>query len=214
MTRPTTRFFVSPVVFATGWLFFTTGALFGDPPCDCGPSPCVEDEGSNWIFLPSYFTHDPETGQRVTQYSPMPPVYLPYDPTYRESGFHYTQEIMRGPNGSVEGFHMVQTWGDGYQIRPYGEWLFPYRAGATPYGPWGNPQGPWTLPFDSWQNPYGLGRLPNPPWPVWPWGSGPRPTPYGNMNGNMNGPSPQPGIGYGVPPAPMENGGENGYGED
>jgi hypothetical protein len=80
----------------------------------------------------------------------------------------------------------VQTWGQGTAIRPYGEWEYPYRAGATPYGPWGNPQGPWTLPFDSWQNPYGLNRGPY----YGPWRSG-----YGAGGPVDNGrwqPAPQP----------------------
>jgi hypothetical protein len=150
--------------------------------CPCNTSPCNDsDEGSSWIFLPSYYSHDPETGERVTQYAPLPKVYRTVDPTYRESGFHYTEQFLRGTGSSFDALHLVQTWGQGDQIRPYGEWLFPYRAGATPYGPWGNPQGPWTLPFDSWQNPYGLGRLPNPPWPIFPnnFGGG-SPVPYAN----------------------------------
>jgi hypothetical protein len=159
-----------------------------------------DDEGPSWIFMPSFYTHDPETGQRVVQYAPLPNVYAPYDPTYQESGFHYTQEILRGPNGSVDALHFIQSWGQADQIRPYGEWLRPYRAGATPYGPWGNPQGPWTLPFDSWQNPYGLGRLPNPPWQIFPFGQFQNPVPYGNFNS-----SPMPGLG----PGPMPYGSGN-----
>lgn len=109
----------------------------------------------SWMFQPGYYTHSPLTGKRVAQYEPETPAYVSVDPTYQESG--YRHETFQAGNDIV---NIVQTWGAGTAIRPYGEWLYPYRAGATPYGPWGNPQGPWTLPFDSWRNPYGLNRLP------------------------------------------------------
>jgi hypothetical protein len=191
MRRPSHRIYVFPMI--TAWISFLTAVSSWAEPCPCVQSPCLEgDEGASWIFRPSYFSHDPDTGKRVVQYAQTPKVYLPYDPTYRESGFHYTQQILRGPYGSVDALHLIQSWGEADQIRPYGEWQFPYRAGATPYGPWGNPQGPWTLPFDSWQNPYGLGRLPNPPWPVWPFNNAfPRAVPFGNSNSPM---APSPGF--------------------
>ena len=107
------------------------------------------------MFQPGYYTHSPITGKRVAQYEPEKPSYVTVDPTYQESGYRH-QVIQNG----TEWLNLVQTWGAGTAIRPYGEWQYPYRAGATPYGPWGNPQGPWTLPFDSWQNPYGLNRAP------------------------------------------------------
>jgi hypothetical protein len=109
----------------------------------------------SWMFQPGYFTHSPTSGQRVAQYEPEQPSYVNVDPTYQESGYRH-QLIYVG----TDVLNLVQTWGQGTAIRPYGEWEFPYRAGATPYGPWGNPQGPWTLPFDSWVNPYGLNRMP------------------------------------------------------
>ena len=158
---------------------------------------------NSWMFLPGFYTHSPETGKRVAQYQPEAPAYLRCDPTYQESGYrHQVLEF----NGDVS--NIVQTWGAGTAIRPYGEWEFPYRAGATPFGPWGNPQGPWTMPFDSWQNPYGLGRL--------PYGQG---LPYGSQgNGPMGGggfpgqqflpgqmpwmPSPSPYSGHAAGPLP------------
>ena len=207
MRRHNLRFSIYPAIMTTVWLLFPTVDAGGAEPCRCEPPPCAEgNEGASWIFQPSYFSHDPDTGQRVTQYAPIPKVYLTYDPTYRESGFHYTQELLRGPNGSVDAFHFIQSWGRGDQIRPYGEWEFPYRAGATPYGPWGNPQGPWTLPFDSWQNPYGLGQLPYPPWPVYPYNNQyPGAVPYGNYNNSP----PAPGMGYGPASTPYGNGRPN-----
>ncbi len=208
MRRQTIRLSVYPAILISAWLYALLTATAWGEPCGCASSPCVEDdEGPSWIFAPSFYSHDPETGRRVVQYAPLPTVYPPYDPTYQESGFHYTQEILRGPNGSIDAMHLIQSWGRGDQIRPYGEWEYPYRAGATPYGPWGNPQGPWTLPFDSWVNPYGLGRLPNPPWPVWPNYPTPYQVPFGNnyspiMPGMGSGALPVPGSGPNVMPMP------------
>ena len=152
----------------------------------------------SWMFQPGYYTHSPITGKRVAQYEPDKPSYVTVDPTYQESGYRH-QVIQNG----TDWLNLVQTWGAGTAIRPYGEWQYPYRAGATPYGPWGNPQGPWTLPFDSWQNPYGLNRLPyygsSRPGNGWggsggggQWQSGPQPPAAGAM--------PAPGGVYASPP--------------
>ena len=119
----------------------------------------ADAEESSWIFLPSHYTHSPATGLRVAQYQPEEPSVLRCDPTYQESGYRH-QESVLGFGAGADRLHTVQTWGQGTSIRPYGEWEYPFRAGATPYGPWGNPQGPWTLPFDSWQNPFAMGQYP------------------------------------------------------
>ena len=141
----------------------------------------------SWIFRPSHYTHDPETGERVSQYTRKQPAYVRTDPTYMQSGYRHSRSTLRGIGGSVDRRHTVETWGAGEMIRPYGEWQYPYRAGATPYGPWGNAGGPWTLPFDSWANPYGLGNLRHPPYPHWEYPTavpyaepypGPHPAPY------------------------------------
>jgi len=119
----------------------------------------------DWAFKQSYYSHDLTSGQRVAQHSPGETPYARVEPNYQQSAYRHQRIRIGGPRGSADNIHIVETWGEGESIRPYGEWLRPYRAGATPYGPWGNPQGPWTLPFDSWVNPYGLGQLPYPPYP-------------------------------------------------
>ncbi|NQT38337.1 MAG: hypothetical protein HQ581_12645 [Planctomycetes bacterium] len=108
-----------------------------------------------WAFHKATFSHDPETGEQVRQFVPVEPVYVRVDPTYEKSGYRHTRSSLRGADGSADRLHVVETWGRGRSIRPYGEWQFPFRAGATPYGPWGNSRGPWTSPFQSWSNPYG-----------------------------------------------------------
>jgi len=120
----------------------------------------------SWIFQPSYFSHSPQ-GDRVAQFQPEASIAAPTAPNYMVSGYRHTRSTIRGAE-SYDHLHVVRTWGLGEFLRPYEEWEFPFRPGATPYGPWGNPQGPWTLPFDSWRNPYGLGRLPGFPWWLWP----------------------------------------------
>ncbi len=146
---------------------------------------------ASWIFRPSYYSHDPQTGQRVAQYAQPAPSYSRVGTeNYLQSVYRHNR-ITLWAGDSVENTHMVETWGQGDRIRPYGEWLFPYRAGATPYGPWGNPQGPWTLPFDSWTNPYGLMQRYS-PWTMPPQAM--QPMPYGMPQGAMRGQAmpPQP----------------------
>jgi hypothetical protein len=135
--------------------------------------PAYTAAAESWIFRTSYYTHDPATGNRVSQFAPEKTAYVRTDPTYQESVYRHSRSGFE-VGGSYDYMHTVETWGQGESIRPYGEWLYPYRAGATPFGPWGNPQGPWTTPFGSWSNPYGLGRLPNPPW----FPMAPMPVPY------------------------------------
>jgi len=150
------------------------------------PSAALAQQAS-WVFRPSYYTHDPKTGDRVTQFAQPAPAYVREDPTYQQSGFRYSRSAVR-VGDSYDYLHMVETWGQGESIRPYGEWLYPYRAGATPFGPWGNPQGPWTMPFDSWINPYGLGRY----YGMWgPWGNAPYAPPAGPPR-TPPGPTPPP----------------------
>ena len=120
-------------------------------------------QADSWIFRRSSFTHDPVTGDRVVQFARPRPLRPPGDGTYRQSAYRHHRSTIRA-GSSADHTHVVQTWGEGERIRPYGEWQRPFREGATPYGPWGNPSGPWTTPYGSWGNPYGLGKLPNPYW--------------------------------------------------
>jgi hypothetical protein len=160
----------------------------------------------SWVFRPTQNTHAPATGQRVAQYAKEEAKQVRFDPTYQQSGYRHSRSGFAF-GGIYDYMHIVETWGQGESIRPYGEWLFPYRAGATPYGPWGNPQGPWTTPFGAWSNPYGLGRL---PWgerghPHYPMGPGPGLP----GSGAPGGPAPYYGTPPNVPSVPLGPEGES-----
>jgi hypothetical protein len=94
----------------------------------------------DWIFLPSYFSHDPQTGQRVTQFSPGKPALVEQPADYVVSGYRHTESRIRG-RGSADRLHIVEEWGR--PVRPYGEWEFPYRPFSVPYHLWGPQFVPW-----------------------------------------------------------------------
>jgi len=153
--------FVAHVVFLTSLLSWPLSARANSDVLDCDPPTVADivvcettDDGPGWNFQRSRYSHDPRSGEMVTQYAQKEPSYVLVDPTYRRSGYRHRRLNWRGPDGSADRLHLVDEWGAGREIRPYGEWQRPFRAGATPYGPWGNPQGPWTTPFESWINPF------------------------------------------------------------
>ncbi|MFI4874236.1 MAG: hypothetical protein ACIALR_02825 [Blastopirellula sp. JB062] len=92
--------------------------------------------GQEWLTSPSFYSHSPETGNRVAQYRPDPTVNQPYDPSYLSSGYRQFRSRI-GSGGSVDNYHIVQEWGR--PVRPYGEWLHPYRPYSVPYQLWGAP---------------------------------------------------------------------------
>jgi len=144
----------------------------------------------DWIVAPSYFTHDPESGQRVTQYTPIGPVYAAYDPTYVKSGFRHSRSSLKVGNFSD---HMFVVEEYGRPVRPFGEWQFPYRPYSVPYPYWGP-----TYPF------VGYGGYPYGGYGQGGYGPGyPGPGPYGP--GGYGGGSHDYGGGYG--------GGDPGHGK-
>jgi hypothetical protein len=97
---------------------------------------------TDWIMARSTFSHDPHTGERISQFAPIPPVYLrPPRPDFVESGYRHRQSIIRDRRGSADRLHITEEWGR--PVRPYGEWRFPYRPYAVPYPLWGPPQVFW-----------------------------------------------------------------------
>lgn len=91
---------------------------------------------ADWIVAPSYYTHDPATGRRVSQYRPIPPVYTYARADYLRSGYRNTRSSIQA-GGSTDHLHIVEEWGR--PVRPYGEWRFPFRPYSVPYALWGPP---------------------------------------------------------------------------
>jgi hypothetical protein len=110
---------------------------------------------ADWIVAPSTYSHDPMTGQRVTQYTPIGPFYSYARRDYLRSGYRHTRSSIQAGE-SVDHMHIVEEFGR--TVRPYGEWRFPYRPYSVPYHLWGPPFA-------------GMG------YPVGPYGA--MPTPYG-----------------------------------
>jgi hypothetical protein len=124
---------------------------------------CATADETSTIFAPARYTHSPETGERVAQYCPEAPAYCLIDDTYLESGYRHNETVI-----GLDHTHIVQTWGRGDSIRPYGEWLYPYRPGATPYSAWGNQPGPWATQFGSRHDQFGQWNRGNQQGPQWP----------------------------------------------
>jgi hypothetical protein len=113
---------------------------------------------ADWILAPSTYTHDPQTGARVSQYAPIPPVHVQTRADYLKSGYRHNRSSIFSGDGS-DNQHIVEQWGR--PVRPYGEWLHPYR--------------PYSVPYQYWGAPYaGLG-FPWAPAPHWPRRGGPWP---------------------------------------
>ncbi len=93
---------------------------------------------ADWLMMPSTYSHHPVTGQRVSQFRETPRPEATSAPNFRSSGYtHYRSSVNYGQ--SADNYHRVDTWGG--DVRPYGEWRFPYRPYSTPYQNWGAPFG-------------------------------------------------------------------------
>lgn len=91
---------------------------------------------ADWLTMPSRYSHDVVTGQRVAQFAPQELPTTAVAQPLRSSGYtHYRSSLAYGQ--SADNYHKVQQWGD--PVRPYGEWRFPYRPYSTPYPNWGAP---------------------------------------------------------------------------
>lgn len=83
----------------------------------------------DWVTAPSYYSHDPRTGQRVQQYAPVGPFYTQAQGNYQRSGYHHTRSSIQ-VGTSADNYHIVEKFGD--PVRPYGEWRFPFRPYSVP----------------------------------------------------------------------------------
>ncbi len=122
----------------------------------------------DWLTAPSYYTHDPVTAERVSQYAAIGPFYYYGRPDYVKSGYrHYRSTIQAG--GSADNLHIVEEWGR--PVIPYEQWRFPYRPFGSPYQDWGPPfggLGSTGFPFPTGDRPWGGGG----PWGGGNWGGG------------------------------------------
>jgi hypothetical protein len=91
---------------------------------------------SDWLTLPSTYSHDAVNGQRVSQHTPIELPATTTVPNFRTSGYTHTRSRL-GYNGSADNYHRVEEWGE--PVRPYGEWQRPFRPFSVPYSQWGPP---------------------------------------------------------------------------
>jgi hypothetical protein len=93
---------------------------------------------ADWLTAPSYYTHDPSSGQRVTQYAEIGPYYYYHRPDFQRSSYRQFRSTIQAGN-SADNMHIVEEYGN--PVRPYEEWRFPYRPYSVPYDQWGPPFG-------------------------------------------------------------------------
>lgn len=115
-----------------------------------GAAALSTSHAAEWITRPSYFSHNPETGERVTQYAPDERVFVEVRPDYVRSGYRHTHSRIQVA-GSADNLHITEEWGR--PVRPYGEWQRPFRPFSVPYDLWGPQFIPWG--YGPWAHPYG-----------------------------------------------------------
>jgi hypothetical protein len=93
---------------------------------------------AEWLTAPSYYTHDPNTAERVNQYSQVGPFYYYQRGDYMQSGYRHNRSTFQF-GGSADNLHIVEQWGA--PVIPYEQWRFPYRPYGSPYPAWGPPYG-------------------------------------------------------------------------
>lgn len=96
--------------------------------------PALTTQAEDWMYRRSAYTHNPNTGERVTQYQQSTRVFMAQRPDYLQSGYSHNH-IRIGRGSSAENIHITSEWGR--RVRPYGEWRHPYRPYSVPYSLWG-----------------------------------------------------------------------------
>lgn len=108
--------------------------------------------GPNWIFQPGLYSHDPRTGERITQYAPLPAVEALPDTRGIASGYHRSRVNQVGTGGSVDTYYRVENWSnipgglDAEWERVNDVWQQStlsggYGSGSYGYGPYGQGYG-------------------------------------------------------------------------
>lgn len=111
-------------------------AVFGVPGLQTDTH--LSTASADWLLAPSTYTHSPTTGERVSQYAQNGPFFVYGTESVRQSGYHHFRSSINA-GGSSDNLHVVERWGD--DVRPYGEWRYPYRPYSAPYSQWGQPYG-------------------------------------------------------------------------
>ena len=144
---------------------------------------------TDWLTLPSSYSHDPATGSRVSQFAPIEAPTAPQVANFRSSGYTHTRSSLNYGQ-SADNYHRVEEWGD--PVRPYGEWRFPQRPFSTPHPNWGPPFAGFNLGFGGFW-PYG-GYGGGYPGGGYPGGGHPGKPGTGHPDGPSDG---RPGYGHG-----------------
>ena len=64
-------------------------------------------QAEDWMFSTSYYSHNEETGERVTQHTPIGPFYIAPRPDYVQSGYRHRQSILQVGNRS-DRLHIIE----------------------------------------------------------------------------------------------------------
>ena len=106
---------------------------------------------TDWLTMPSAYSHDLVSGARTGQFQPIVAPSVPQPTNFRTSGYTQTRSSLNYGQ-SADHYHRVEKWGD--PVRPYGEWRFPHRPYSTPYPNWGAPLAGLQVQTGLWP-PYG-----------------------------------------------------------
>jgi len=134
--------------------------------------------------MPAKYTHD-NTGNRVDQYAQGVAPEACSQADFVRSGFNHTRSSLQVGFNS-DHYHVTEQWGA--QVRPYGEWRYPYRPFSVPYGAWG-PQLPQVAVSGVGVYPWGApGPWNQGNWNQGPWNQGPWNPGNGQNGGGGSGP--------------------------
>ncbi len=68
-------------------------------------------QAADWLTLPSRYSHNPSTGERVAQYTKIQAPSVPQPSNFRTSGYTHTRSSLNYGQ-SADNYHRVEQWGD------------------------------------------------------------------------------------------------------
>ena len=66
-------------------------------------------EAVDWLTLPSRYTHNPSTGERISQYRKIQAPSVPQPANFRTSGYTHTRSSLNYGQ-SADNYHRVEQW--------------------------------------------------------------------------------------------------------